>query len=101
MNMMRKGQLQGVEKGDVRGQVTLIAKLFGVIAYIDQANHSILCCFPTILATQPFDIGFIGMPAGACLSASLSPSLICNQWRKTSFPVANGRTGENNPTRHD
>lgn len=32
MNMMRKGQLQGVEKGDVRGQVELIAKLFGVVA---------------------------------------------------------------------
>jgi IS6 family transposase len=30
MNMMRKGQLQGAEKGDVRGQVELIAKLFGV-----------------------------------------------------------------------
>lgn len=32
MNMMRKGQLQGVTKGDVRGQVALIAKLFGVVA---------------------------------------------------------------------
>jgi transposase-like protein len=32
MNMMRKGQLQGVAKGDVRGQVTLVAKLFGVVA---------------------------------------------------------------------
>jgi IS6 family transposase len=32
MNMIRKGQLQGVEKGDVRGQVELIAKLFGVAA---------------------------------------------------------------------
>ncbi len=30
INMMRKGQLQGVDKGDVRGQVALIAKLFGV-----------------------------------------------------------------------
>jgi IS6 family transposase len=32
MNMLCKGQLQGVDKGDVRGQVTLIAKLFGVAA---------------------------------------------------------------------
>jgi transposase, IS6 family len=32
MNMMRKGQLQGVDKGDVRGQMALVAKLFGVIA---------------------------------------------------------------------
>jgi len=30
MNMIRKGQVQGVEKGDVRGQVALVAKLFGV-----------------------------------------------------------------------
>jgi transposase, IS6 family len=30
MNMMRKGQVRGVAKGDVRGQVTLIARLFGV-----------------------------------------------------------------------
>ncbi|GHO97491.1 hypothetical protein KSF_075390 [Reticulibacter mediterranei] len=32
MNMLRKGQVQGVDKGDVKGQVTLIAKLFGVAA---------------------------------------------------------------------
>jgi hypothetical protein len=32
MNMLRKGQLQGVVKGDERGQVALIAKLFGVAA---------------------------------------------------------------------
>jgi len=32
MNMLRKGQLQGVEKGEIRGQVALVAKLFGVIA---------------------------------------------------------------------
>jgi transposase, IS6 family len=30
MNIMRKGQVQSVEKGDVRGQVALVAKLFGV-----------------------------------------------------------------------
>ena len=32
MNMMRKGQLQGVGKGDVREQVALVAKLFGIAA---------------------------------------------------------------------
>lgn len=32
MYMMRKGQIQGVEKGDIRGQVTFIALLFGVAA---------------------------------------------------------------------
>ncbi|EFH81096.1 Integrase catalytic region [Ktedonobacter racemifer DSM 44963] len=30
MNMLRKGQVQGVEKGDVGGQAALVAKLFGV-----------------------------------------------------------------------
>jgi len=30
MNIIRKGQLQGVDKGDVREQVVLVAKLFGV-----------------------------------------------------------------------
>lgn len=32
MNILKKGQLQGVGKGDVRGQVALIAELFGVVA---------------------------------------------------------------------
>ena len=30
MNMLRKGQVQGVDKGDVGGQVTFVATLFGV-----------------------------------------------------------------------
>jgi hypothetical protein len=30
MNMLRKGQVQGVVKGDVRGQIAVIATLFGV-----------------------------------------------------------------------
>jgi IS6 family transposase len=29
MNMIRKGQVQGVVKGDVKGQVELVARLFG------------------------------------------------------------------------
>jgi transposase-like protein len=32
MNMIRKGQVQEVIKGDVRGQVSLVARLFGVVA---------------------------------------------------------------------
>jgi hypothetical protein len=32
MNMLRKGQVQEVAKGDVGGQVALVAKLFGVVA---------------------------------------------------------------------
>ena len=31
MNMIRKGQIQGVDKGDVGGQVALVATLFGVV----------------------------------------------------------------------
>ena len=30
--MMRKGQMRGVKKGDIMGQVALIASLFGVAA---------------------------------------------------------------------
>ena len=30
MNMIRKGQVQGVAKGDVEGQVALLSQLFGV-----------------------------------------------------------------------
>jgi transposase-like protein len=30
INMMRKGQVQGVTKGDVSGQVALVARLFGI-----------------------------------------------------------------------
>ena len=32
MNMLRKGQVQGVAKGDIRRQVVLIATLFGLVA---------------------------------------------------------------------
>ncbi len=32
MNMMRKGQMHGVEKGDIMGQVAFVASLFGVAA---------------------------------------------------------------------
>ena len=32
MNIIRKGQVHGVEKGDIMGQVTFIANLFGVAA---------------------------------------------------------------------
>lgn len=32
MNMIRKGQMQDVAKGDVREQVTLVAQLFGGVA---------------------------------------------------------------------
>lgn len=30
MNMTRKGQVQGVEKGDVRAQVEFVSQLFGI-----------------------------------------------------------------------
>ena len=32
MHMIRKGQMHGVNKGDITGQVTFIARLFGVAA---------------------------------------------------------------------
>lgn len=32
MHMVRKGQMRGIEKGDIMGQVAFIADLFGVAA---------------------------------------------------------------------
>jgi transposase-like protein len=32
MNMVRKGQMRGVERGDIMGQSAFIASLFGVAA---------------------------------------------------------------------
>jgi IS6 family transposase len=32
MNMVRKGQMRGVEKGDILGQIAFISSLFGVVA---------------------------------------------------------------------
>ena len=32
MNMMRKGQVEGVEKGDVRSQVEFVSQIFGLAA---------------------------------------------------------------------
>ena len=32
MNMIRKGQMQGVQKGDIASQIAFIAKLFGMAA---------------------------------------------------------------------
>jgi transposase, IS6 family len=54
VNAMRKGQLQGVKKGDVRGQVALVAKLFGVVASTEQAKllHDSSYSLK-FLATQP------------------------------------------------
>ena len=31
--MMRKGQVQGVERGDVRSQVGFVSQIFGLVAY--------------------------------------------------------------------
>ena len=38
MNMMRKGQVRGVAKGDVREQVIMIARLFGVAGEAEQSE---------------------------------------------------------------
>ena len=43
--MMRKGQVQGVDKGDVARQIAWIAKVFGVAAYMQREGHSIPILF--------------------------------------------------------
>jgi hypothetical protein len=32
MKMLRKGQMHGVEKGNITGQISFIASLFGLVA---------------------------------------------------------------------
>jgi hypothetical protein len=34
-NMMRKGQVEGIEKGNVRAQVEFVSQIFGLVAYLD------------------------------------------------------------------
>ena len=46
MNMIRKGQVQGVEKGGIMGQVASIGQLFGVGASAEQEGNSSLSAFP-------------------------------------------------------
>jgi len=45
MNMMRQGQVQGVDKGDTIGQIAWIAKVFGVAAYMQREGYSMLISF--------------------------------------------------------
>ena len=60
MNMIRKGQLHGVVKGDVGGQVALLTKLFGVAVEIEQAGslppHFVFFQFFATQALCPADI---------------------------------------------
>ncbi len=32
MNMIRKGQIQGIEKGDIRSQIECVSQIFPVVA---------------------------------------------------------------------
>lgn len=42
MNMMRKGQMQGVSKGDSLRQAAVVAELFGIALSIQQKNSDVL-----------------------------------------------------------
>jgi hypothetical protein len=54
MSMIRKGQVNDVAKGDIKGQVTFIASLFRVVASMKQvARPHAPPGFPQFLATQP------------------------------------------------
>jgi len=32
MHMIRKGQVQGIEKGNIKAQIEFVSKIFGVVA---------------------------------------------------------------------
>ena len=54
MNMLRKGQVQGVAKGDVKGQVAFVAQLFERAVSMKQAESLHLhFVFLQFFATQP------------------------------------------------
>jgi len=53
--MIRKGQMQGVNKGDVTGQVAFIASLFGVAAEAqEERGHPAHSVPQRFFATQPY-----------------------------------------------
>jgi len=57
MNMIRKGQMQGVNKGDVTGQVAFIASLFGVAAEAqEERGHPAHSVPQRFFATQPYSV---------------------------------------------
>jgi IS6 family transposase len=54
MNRIREGQVRGVGKAEISGQVTFIASLFGVSAQAEQERATF--CHgvpPRVFATQP------------------------------------------------
>jgi hypothetical protein len=58
MNMMRKGQVQGVDKGDIVGQIAWIAKVFGVAASMQREGHSMLILFLPHSCNTTLAVGF-------------------------------------------
>jgi hypothetical protein len=54
MHMMRKGQMQGVKKGDSSSQATCIAELFGVAIEAQQDGRALPEIPLRFFATQPF-----------------------------------------------
>jgi hypothetical protein len=68
MNMIRKGQLKGVDKGDVVGQIALVAKVLGVA--IQAQRRGLLpahLIFFIILAPQPSPLHHTTRQTGARL----------------------------------
>ena len=69
MNMMGKGHVQGVDKGDSVGHIAWIAKICGVAAYMQREGHSILIlflphsCNTTLSAAVAIDLAYLAVSA--------------------------------------
>jgi hypothetical protein len=45
-----------------------------------------------------FDVRFVDVPGGACVSTAFGSQLVCHEWSKTGFPVTNGLVSEHKAT---
>jgi len=66
MNMLRKGQMQGVKKGDIPAQIALVATLFGGVASTEPQEGSPCSlsflqslCNTTQIRVMSLGIGFL------------------------------------------
>lgn len=51
--MIRKGQVQGIDKGDVRSQIEFVCQFFGVFASRESTDKEALA-LQIFATTQPF-----------------------------------------------
>ncbi len=65
---------------------------------VHQGIHQIAIAVDRSIEGAPFSMdfqgGFVHIPGGSDLAASLDPQLICDQWSKPRFPISNSFMGK-------